>query len=239
MSWAIVTGGSRGIGAAIVEEMGKEGFDVAILYLEQHDSAEQVAAKVRDFGHECTTHAVDVADLAQVQAAIADSPPVDVLVNCAGITRDKTLHKLQPADWHATMDVNLTGAFNCTLAVLDGMRERRYGRIVNISSVIGQTGNIGQAAYSASKAGLLGFTRSLALETAKYDITVNAVCPGFIDTDMVRALPAEIRSCIEARIPKRRFGTAAEVARVVAFLASPQLGYVTGQAININGGLYM
>jgi NAD(P)-dependent dehydrogenase (short-subunit alcohol dehydrogenase family) len=242
-AWVVVTGGSRGIGRAICLEFAGRGANVAFIYLENHEAAEQSIEKIRDFGVQAEKHCVDVADHEAVHAAFQEilgiAGKVDVLVNCAGINQDRTVPKLTEAAWHRVLDTNLTGCFNCSQAALTSMREQGYGRIISISSIIALTGNIGQANYAASKAGMLGFTKALALETAKYDITVNAICPGFFNAGMLMSIPEDIREGILARIPKRRFGEPEEIARIVSFLASPASGYLTGQTISVNGGLYM
>lgn len=242
-AWVVVTGGSRGIGHAITLDFAERGANVAIVYLEHHAAADETVQAARAKGVQAEKIQVDVSDHAAIQEAltkiIAAHGQVDVLVNCAGINRDKTLAKLAVEQWQEVIDTNLTGAFNCSKAVWEPMKARKYGRIISISSIIGQAGGFGQTNYSASKAGLLGFTKSLAQEGARNGITVNAVCPGFIDTDMVRAMPADVLDGIVKRIPVQRLGLPEEIARAVTFLASPQSAYITGQAINVNGGLYM
>lgn len=242
-AWVLVTGGSRGIGHAIALDFVERGANIAIVYLEHHAAAEATVQAARAKGVQAEKYQVDVSDHAAIQEAftkiIAAHGQIDVLVNCAGINRDKTLAKLTVEQWQEVLDTNLTGAFNCSKAVWEHMKARKYGRIVSISSIIGQAGGFGQTNYSASKAGLLGFTKSLAQEGARSGITVNAVCPGFIDTDMVRAMPAEVLDGIVKRIPLQRLGLPEEIARAVTFLASPKSGYITGQVINVNGGLYM
>jgi NAD(P)-dependent dehydrogenase (short-subunit alcohol dehydrogenase family) len=239
----LVTGGSRGIGRAICRAFAEDGADVVFFYLQNHEAAEQTHAGLKELDVRVESMCVDVGDHDAVGAAFAllDDAGVEisVLVNCAGITLDRTVPKLSSENWRRVIDTNLTGTFNCSQAAITRMRERDYGRIVNISSIIAQTGNIGQANYAAAKAGMIGLTKTLALETAKHDITVNAVCPGFIETDMLRDVPDAIRTQIVDRIPKRRLGTPSEVARLVKFLADPASGYVTGQQFNINGGLHM
>jgi NAD(P)-dependent dehydrogenase (short-subunit alcohol dehydrogenase family) len=239
----LVTGGSRGIGRAICRAFAEDAFDVFFFYLQNHEAAHATCANLLELDVHADGLCVDVADQDAVAAAFARldeaGVEVSVVVNCAGITLDRTVPKLTSELWQRVIDTNLTGCFNCSQAAVARMRERGYGRIVNISSVIAQTGNIGQANYAAAKAGMIGLTKTLALETAKYDITVNAVCPGFIETDMLRDVPEEVREQIVSQIPKRRFGMPDEVARLVKFLADPASGYVTGQQFNINGGLHM
>ncbi|HXF84744.1 MAG TPA: 3-oxoacyl-[acyl-carrier-protein] reductase [Anaerolineales bacterium] len=241
--WAVVTGGSRGIGRAIALDFAAKGANVAIIYLNHHVEGAQVVRELRALGVEAEEHATDVSNFSAVQEMfttfIRTRGRVDVLVNCAGINRDRTLSKLSPEQWHEVLNTNLTGAFNCSKAVWDQMRTQNFGRIINISSVVGQAGNFGQSNYSASKSGLLGFTKSLALEGARHNITVNAICPGFVDTDMVRAMPAEVLEKVVQRIPMQRLGKPEEIARAVTFLASPASAYITGQVIAVNGGLYM
>lgn len=242
-AWVVVTGGSRGIGRAIALEFAARGANVAIVYLVHHGEADQVLRESQALGVQAEKHATNVADHQAIQemmaAFIAAHGRVDVLVNCAGINRDKTITRLTPGLWQEVLDTNLTGAFNCSRAVWEQMKAQNYGRIISISSIIGQAGGFGQANYSASKAGLLGFTKSLAQEGARSGITVNAICPGFIDTEMVHSIPADILEGIMQKIPVRRLGQPQEIARAVAFLASPQSGYITGHALNVNGGLYM
>lgn len=241
--WGVITGGSRGIGQAIALELADQGVNIWILYLQDDKSADATVEIIRKRGVRAERTSADVADPSQVDAAFSGimkaTDRVDVLVNCAGIAQDHTLEKLSVEEWNRVLSVNLSGAFHCSKAVLRNMKNRNYGRIINISSVIGQTGNIGQANYSSSKAGLIGFTKSLALETAKYDITVNAICPGFIHTGMIEKIPVDVREGIRQKIPKQRFGTPHEIARMAAFLSAPESAYITGQSININGGLYL
>lgn len=242
-AWAVVTGGSRGIGRAIALDLAARGANIAIVYLEHHAQADEALNALGALGVQAEKHATDVADFDAIQELFAGFIKVhgriDVLVNCAGISRDKTMTKLTVEQWQEVLNTNLTGAFNCSRAVWEPMRAQNYGRIISISSIVGQAGNYGQANYSASKAGLLGLTKSLALEGARNNITVNAVCPGFTDTDLVRAMPVDALERVVQRIPMQRLGQPQEVARVVTFLASPASGYITGQVIAVNGGLYM
>jgi acetoacetyl-CoA reductase len=242
-AWVMVTGGSRGIGRAIALDFAARGANVAIVYLVHHGQADEVVKEAQALGVQAEKHSTDVADYAAIQemlaAFIRAHGRIDVLVNCAGINRDKTIARLTPEQWQEVLNTNLTGAFNCSKAVWEQMKAQNYGRIISISSIIGQAGGFGQTNYSASKAGLLGFTKSLAQEGARSGITVNAICPGFIDTDMVRSIPADILEGIVKKVPVQRLGHPEEVARAVTFLASPHSGYITGQAINVNGGLYM
>jgi acetoacetyl-CoA reductase len=242
-SWVMVTGGSRGIGRAIALDFASRGANVAVVYLVHHGQADEVVKDAQSFGVQAEKHSTDVADFPAIQemlaAFIKAHGRIDVLVNCAGINRDKTIARLTPEQWQEVLNTNLTGAFNCSKAVWEQMKAQNYGRIISISSIIGQAGGFGQTNYSASKAGLLGFTKSLAQEGARNGITVNAICPGFIDTEMVRSIPADILEGIVKKVPVQRLGQPEEVARAVTFLASPHSGYITGQAINVNGGLYM
>jgi len=239
---AIVTGGARGIGAAIARAFVEDGARVAISGLP--GDAPQAEALVADLGKSaCSFYASDVGDYDAcaklVGDVLRDHGQVDILVNNAGITRDKTVRKLAVQDWLDVLRTNLSGPFYMIKSVLDHMAERGYGRIVSISSVIAHTGNVGQANYAASKAGLLGLTRSVALETASKGITANCVAPGFINTDMVAAMPAQAIAATVEHTPQHRMGSPDEVARVVRFLADEKSGYITGACVNVNGGLYM
>jgi acetoacetyl-CoA reductase len=240
---AIVTGGTRGIGAAITAALAAAGAHVAAGYSKGAEAAEKIAEKHRAQGHSVSVHQGRVDDFDDckrvVDEVLKEHGRVDFLINNAGITLDKTLRKMSSDDWHNVINVNLSGAFNMTKAVLEHMIERGSGRVINISSVIGSTGNIGQANYAASKAGLFGFTKSLALETANKGITANVVAPGFIATEMVSAMPEEALKKVVDKIPTKRLGKPEEVARVVKFLCEDESGYVTGAAWHVNGGLDM
>lgn len=240
---AIVTGGTRGIGAAITEALAREHAHVAAGFSKGKDSAEACAKRLRDEGHSISTHQGRVDDFEDcrrvVKEVLEQFGRVDFLINNAGITLDKTLRKMSSEDWTNVINVNLSGAFNMTKAVLEHMIERGNGRIINISSVIGSTGNIGQANYAASKAGLFGFTKSLALETANKGITANVVAPGFIGTEMVAAMPQEALDKVIAKIPTKRLGKPEEIGRVVKFLCEDDSSYITGAAFHVNGGLDM
>jgi acetoacetyl-CoA reductase len=235
---ALVTGGSRGIGAAISLALKAAGYSVAANYAGNDEAA---AAFTRETG--IPTFKWSVADydackagVAQVEAALG---PIDVLVNNAGITRDAMFHKMTPAQWREVIDTNLTGVFNMTHQVWNGMRERKFGRVINISSVNGQKGQAGQANYSAAKAGDIGITRALAQEGARAGITVNAICPGYIGTDMVRAIDEKVLAeRIIPQIPVGRLGEPEEIARCVVFLASDDAGFITGSTISANGGQF-
>ena len=240
---AIVTGGTRGIGGAITRMLSGHGASVAAGYSRGKESAETFREEMAATGGKVSIHqgrVDDVDDCNRVFKEAMDAHGrVDYLVNNAGITIDKTMRKMTPEDWRQVINVNLSGAFQMTKAVLEHMIERGSGRIVMISSVIGETGNIGQANYAASKAGLFGFTKSLALEMAQKGITVNCVAPGFIATEMVSAIPEAALSKVIERIPQRRLGKPEEVARVVRFLLEDDASYITGAVFNVNGGLDM
>ena len=235
---ALVTGGTRGIGAAIAIALKDAGYKVAANYAGNDEAAKKFTA---DTGIE--TYKWSVADydacVAGIASVEADLGPVDVLVNNAGITRDAPFHKMSREQWKDVIDTKLNGAFNNTHPLWNGMRERKFGRIVTISSINGQKGQFAQANYSASKAGDLGFTRALAQEGARAGITVNAICPGYIATDMVMAVPEKVREGIIAQIPVGRLGEADEIARCVVFLVSDQAGFITGSTITANGGQYL
>lgn len=239
---AIVTGGSRGIGKSIALELARNGAKVVINYNSNADAANQVVDEIMALGGAAFASQADVSDHAQakvlVEETISRFGKIDILVNNAGITRDRSFLKLTEENWRKVIDVNLNSAFNTISAALPKMVEQKFGRIINISSVIGQSGNIGQTNYAASKAGLIGFTKSLALETANKGITVNAICPGFIETEMVSEIPGEILEKIISKIPQRRLGQSHEIARAVLYLATDG-DYITGQQLNVNGGLYM
>ena len=234
---ALVTGGSRGIGASISKALKDAGYSVAANYA----GNDEAAAAFKDetgipvYKWSVADYDACAAGIAQVEA---DLGPVDVLVNNAGITRDGMFHKMTPQQWKEVIDTNLTGIFNMTHPVWPGMRTRSFGRIINISSINGQKGQMGQANYSAAKAGDIGFTRALAQEGAFKGITVNAICPGYIGTDMVMAVPEKVRESIIAQIPVGRLGTPEEIARCVVFLASEDAGFITGSTISANGGQY-
>ena len=240
---AIVTGGARGIGAAITTGLAREGYHVAAGYSANRAAADDLAGKLGGEGLSVSLHQGNVGDPTDCQRVVDEvlgaRGRVDVLVNNAGVTVDKTVKKMTVDDWHAVLRVNLSGAFYMTKAVLDHMLGRGFGRIVNISSVVGQTGAFGQANYAASKSGLFGFTKSLALETASKGITVNCVTPGYIDTEMVAGVPKDVLDKLLLGVPVRRMGRPEEVARAVLFLADPDAAYITGAVIPVNGGLEM
>ncbi len=235
---ALVTGGSRGIGAAISKALKAAGYKVAANYAGNDDAAAAFKAEtgIPVFKWSVADYEACAAGIARVEAELG---PVDVLVNNAGITRDAMFHKMTPAQWKEVIDTNLSGVFNMTHPLWTGMRDRKFGRVITISSINGQKGQMGQANYSAAKAGDLGFTKALAQEGAKAGITVNAICPGYIATDMVMAVPEKVREAIIGQIPVGRLGEAAEIARAVLFLASDEGGFITGSTLTINGGQYL
>ncbi|MGO9559707.1 MAG: acetoacetyl-CoA reductase [Acidimicrobiales bacterium] len=240
---ALVTGGTRGIGAAIIGALAADGIVVAAGYSTNHDAADDMAAKLAVEGHTVSLHAGNIGvpeDCERVVAEVIEKHGhLDYLINNAGITVDKTVRKMTVEDWHAVLRVNLSGAFYMSKAVLEHMIGRNFGRIVNISSIIGSTGSIGQANYAAAKSGLFGLTKSLALETARKGITVNCVTPGFIDTEMVAAVPPDVLDKIVGKIPMRRLGRPEEIAHAVRFLLQDNAGYITGSVLAVNGGLEM
>jgi acetoacetyl-CoA reductase len=234
---ALVTGGSRGIGAAISIALKGAGYKVAANYAGNDEAAQKFKAETGIPVYKWSVAEYDAcAD--GIKKVEADLGPIDVLVNNAGITRDAPFHKMTPQQWKEVIDTNLSGVFNMTHPVWNGMRERKFGRVITISSINGQKGQFAQANYSASKAGDLGFTKALAQEGARAGITVNAVCPGYIATDMVMAVPEKVRESIIAQIPVGRLGEADEIARCVVFLASDGAGFITGSTISANGGQF-
>jgi len=236
---ALVTGGSRGIGRAIAETLHGAGARVAVLGRD----AERAQAAAHALGERALAVAADVASPEQIAQAVGAVEQglgsIDILVNNAGLTRDGLLARMTGDDWDAVLDANLKGAFLVTKAVTRGMMKRRWGRVINITSVVGLTGNAGQANYAASKAGLIGLTKAVAREFASRNVLVNAVAPGFIDTDMTRALTDQQRAALLAQIPLGRLGQAADVARAVLFLASDHADYITGQVLVVDGGMVM
>jgi acetoacetyl-CoA reductase len=235
---ALVTGGTRGIGAAISTNLKEAGYSVAACYA---GNEERAAKFTEETG--IASYKWDVSDFAACQAGVeriaTDLGPIDVLVNNAGITRDGTMHRMDHEMWQAVIDTNLGSCFNMSRAVIDGMRERSFGRIVNIGSINGQAGQYGQVNYAAAKSGIHGFTKALAQEGASKGITVNAIAPGYIDTDMVAAVPEAVLEKIVARVPVGRLGNASEIARGVVFLVADDAGFITGSTLSINGGQHM
>jgi acetoacetyl-CoA reductase len=236
---AVVTGGTRGIGRAISVALKDAGYNVAATYAGNEEAAQRFKSETG-----VPVFKFDVADFNAcaegVKAIEAElGGPVDVLVNNAGITRDTTMHRMRADQWNDVIRTNLNSCFNMSRAVIEGMRSRGFGRIVNISSINGQAGQIGQTNYAAAKAGILGFTKALAQEGASRGVTVNAVAPGYVETDMVRAVPANVLEQIVARIPVGRLGKPEEIARAVLFLAADEAGFITGSTLAINGGQYL
>jgi 3-oxoacyl-[acyl-carrier protein] reductase len=240
---AVVTGGSRGIGRAICLRLARLGATVIVNYVSRSDAAEAVAGEVEDAGGQSGVYQFNVADSEAVteafKAILADHGRIDILVNNAGITRDGLFMKMKESDWDDVLNINLKGAYNCIKAVTRPMMKQRAGAIISITSVIGFAGNGGQANYSAAKAGLVGLTRSLAKELSARNITVNGVAPGYIDTDMTKDLPENVKEIILSEIPLKRMGNPEDIAGAVAFLVSDDAKYITGQFIHVNGGMYM
>jgi len=240
---AFITGASRGIGRAIALTLSKAGTDIAGIDLNLDELKSAMKMIEDDTGRKAIAVQADVADPASVEKgveeAIAVLGRIDILVNNAGITRDNILLRMKDEEWDRVIKINLTGTFNCTKAVIKGMVKNRGGRIVSIASVVGAMGNIGQANYAASKAGIIGFTKSIAREYANRGITANAIAPGFIETDMTKALSDGVRDALIKQIPMGRLGRPEDVAHVVEFLASDEAAYITGQVIHVNGGMYM
>ncbi|MFL5332422.1 MAG: 3-oxoacyl-[acyl-carrier-protein] reductase [Geminicoccaceae bacterium] len=232
---ALVTGASGGIGGAIARALHAQGCHV-VLTGRRREVLEEVAAGL---GERCEIQTADVADGASADALVAAADPVDILVNNAGITRDMLALRLKDADWQAVLDTNLSAAFRLSRAALRGMVKRRYGRIVNVTSIVGVTGNSGQANYAAAKAGLIGMSKALAQEVAGRGITVNCIAPGFIDTAMTQVLDERQREALLGRIPAGRLGSGNDIAAGVVYLASGEAGYVTGQTLHVNGGMAM
>lgn len=236
---AVVTGGSRGIGAAISKALRAADYKVAATYAGNDEAAKAFKSEtgIPVYKWDVSNTEACAAGLKKVEA---DLGPIEVLINNAGITRDSAFHRMTAEQWHAVINTNLNSLFNMTRPVIEGMRARKFGRIINISSINGQKGQFGQTNYSAAKAGDLGFTKALAQESAKLGITVNAICPGYIATEMVMAVPQDVREkSILPQIPVGRLGEAEEIARCVVFLASDDAGFITGSTLSANGGQYM
>ena len=238
---AVVTGGSRGIGRAIALVLGAAGARLAITCTQKRRAAEEVAAALIDMGGESRVYQFNVADFEAVSRAfeqiVSDFEGLDILVNNAGVTRDQLLVRMKPAEWDEVLQTNLSGTFNCSRAAARTMLRQRSGRIINITSVAGLTGNPGQTNYAASKAGIVGFSKALAKELAPRNVTVNAVAPGFIETDMTRVLSETQRLAVLQQIPAARFGAPEDVASCVLFLCSERAQYITGEVIRVSGGL--
>jgi 3-oxoacyl-[acyl-carrier protein] reductase len=240
---AVVTGGGRGIGRAVAVRLAEEGANVAISYRSNDDAAQEAAEAVRKAGVECEIFKGDVSEPDDVEAlfkGVSDAfGRIDILVNNAGITRDNLMMRMKADEFDDVLRTNLGGTYLCTRAVLRPMVRARWGRIVNVSSVVGLVGNAGQANYAASKAGIIGFTKSVAREVAQRGITANAVAPGYVETELTGSLPENVKEAIRTQVPMGRFGEAEEVAEVIAFLGGEQAGYVTGQTIAVDGGMTM
>ncbi|EID43272.1 3-oxoacyl-[acyl-carrier-protein] reductase [Parageobacillus thermoglucosidasius TNO-09.020] len=240
---ALVTGASRGIGRAIALELARQGAKIAVNYAGSEAKANEVVGEIKNMGGEAFAIQADVADAQAVEQMIKTVlerfERIDILVNNAGITRDNLLMRMKEEEWDDVININLKGVFNCTKAVTRPMMKQRYGRIVNIASVVGVMGNPGQANYVAAKAGVIGLTKTAARELASRNITVNAVAPGFITTDMTERLSEEIKSEMLKQIPLARFGEPEDVAKVVAFLVSDAASYMTGQTLHVDGGMIM
>lgn len=238
---AIVTGGSRGIGKAIALELAQNGANIIINYTSNKEAAEKTVKEIQQLGVKALAICCDVRDADAIKKMIdrieEDFDTIDILVNNAGITRDNLLLRMKEEEWQQVMDVNLKGVFLCTKAVIRKMIKQKQGRIINISSVVGVIGNAGQANYSASKAGVIGFTKSIAREVSTKGINVNAVAPGFIDTDMTAILSEDIKENLLNNIPLKRFGKPEDVANLVVFLSSDKSNYITGEVINVDGGM--
>lgn len=240
---AFITGATRGIGRAIALELAKEGYNIALNYRTENEALESLKKEISNMGVECYPVQGDVSKAEDsermTKEIIEHFEQIDVLVNNAGITKDNLILRMKEEEFTDVINVNLVGTFNITKNVIKYMTKKRYGKIINLSSVVGISGNAGQSNYAASKAGIIGFTKSIAKELASRNITANAVAPGFIQTDMTNVLKDEIKEAIEGTIPLKRLGTAEDVAKVVKFLASDESSYITGQVINVDGGMLM
>lgn len=240
---AIVTGASRGIGKDIALYLAKEGAKVAVNYSGSKEKAEAVVEEIKAFGGEAFAVQANVDQAEDVQRLVSETleqfGTIDILVNNAGITKDNLIMRMKEQEWDDVLDTNLKGVFLCTKSVTRQMMKQRHGRIINITSIVGVSGNAGQANYVAAKAGVIGLTKSTALELASRNITVNSVAPGFITTDMTDALPEEVKTQMLGQIPLAKFGNPEDIAKAVAFLASDDANYITGQTLHVNGGMYM
>lgn len=240
---AIVTGSSRGIGRAIAKTLAEAGADIVSNYNKSAEQANQLKGEIESMGRKCVVVQADVGDFNQAQslakAGLDEFGKIDILVNNAGINRDRTLRKMNLEHWNEVIQTNLTSVFNCTKAVLEPMMNQKSGVIVSISSIIGEMGNIGQANYAATKAGIIGFTKTMARELARNNVRVNAVAPGFVETEMVISIPEDIQKQILTQVPLGRFGKPEEVAFAVLYLCSPAASWITGFTLDVNGGHYM
>ena len=240
---AFITGATRGIGKAIALELANEGYNIALNYRTENEALESLKKEISEIGVECYPVQGDVSKAEDAERMtkeiIEHFEQIDVLVNNAGITKDNLILRMKEEEFTDVINVNLVGTFNITKNVIKYMTKKRYGKIINLSSVVGISGNAGQSNYAASKAGIIGFTKSIAKELASRNITANAVAPGFIQTDMTNVLKDEVKEAIEGTIPLKRLGTAEDVAKVVKFLASDESSYITGQVINVDGGMLM
>lgn len=240
---AFITGASRGIGYAIASALAKNGIDIAGIDVNIDELQSSMKTIRESSGRSALAIQADVGDYTSIESAVEEVNntlgKISILVNNAGITRDNIILRMKDNDWDDVIRINLTGTFNCTRAVIKGMVKKRYGRIISIASIVGLMGNVGQANYAASKAGIIGFTKSVAREYANRSITANAIAPGFIETDMTKKLPEEVTKALLSQIPMGRLGTPEDVANAVKFLASDEAEYITGQVINVNGGMYM
>jgi 3-oxoacyl-[acyl-carrier protein] reductase len=242
MKVAVITGGARGIGKAIGLKLAAAGTEIAIMdIIDEGMQTSKEISSTHDV--KANFYKVDISNYKQVEESVKkvldDFEKIDIIVNNAGITQDSLLLRMQPQQWNKVLNVNLTGCFNCTKAVLKQMVSQRWGRIINISSVVGITGNFGQSNYSASKSGVIGFTKSVAKEVAKRNITVNVIAPGFIESDMTLSLPEKIKKSYIEQIPMKKMGKPIDIANTVAFLVSDEASYITGQVINVDGGMVM
>jgi acetoacetyl-CoA reductase len=239
---AIVTGSSRGLGRAIARDFAEHGAKVALNYYQSREPAEELAKEIKKAGGECIVVQAGVAHpdecQALIEAAVKEFGGLDILVNNAGVNRDRTIRRMTVEEWREVLATDLDSVFYCTYAAVPHMIERGGGRIVNMASIVGQMGNLGQSNYAAAKAGIIGFSKSAAQELARFNITVNALCPGFIETEMVTNLADDVKAALIAKIPLGRFGKPEEVAQITRFLCT-EGGYVTGAQVNINGGMYM
>ncbi|MBI4229094.1 MAG: 3-oxoacyl-[acyl-carrier-protein] reductase [Deltaproteobacteria bacterium] len=240
---AVVTGGSRGIGRAIALALAEAGADILLNYSRSDKQADQAKKEIEKLGRKCVTVRADVGKFEQAQnlgkAVMNHFGRIDILINNAGVNRDRTLRRMTPEQWNEVIQTNLSSVFNCTKAVLEPMITQNGGVIISVSSIIGEMGNVGQANYASTKAGIIGFTKSMARELARNNIRVNAVAPGFIETDMLGTVPEDIRNQIKAQIALGRFGTPEEVALAVLYLCSPAASWITGVTLRINGGHYI